>query len=132
MENGMLKEGFVISKKGAYFYVVSGERIYRCSLRGKFRLGDKREEVLPVVGDNVEFREEKSETSGEPSGLIVAISPRKSIFARSSSTGKLRYRVLCANLDYVFLVFAVLSPACSGGMWWYYTGYMYKQIRSDR
>lgn len=102
--------GFIIRIKGADYFVSSGDREVRCSLRGRFRLGKGPEEVLPVVGDNVEFREEILRDSRGPSGLIVTIQPRNSLFARSDSSGKQKYRILGANLDFVFLVFSARQP----------------------
>ncbi|MCK4236144.1 MAG: ribosome small subunit-dependent GTPase A [Candidatus Krumholzibacteria bacterium] len=102
--------GFVIRIKGSDHFVVSGREEVRCSLRGRFRLREDTEAVLPIVGDNVEFRWEKRTCTRGPTGLIVEIFPRRSIFARSDPSGRKRYRILGANLDYVFLVFAVREP----------------------
>lgn len=89
---------------------MSGDEEVRCSLRGRFRTGDSPEAVLPVVGDNVEFRREENRDSRGPTGLVLSLLPRKSIFARSGPAGKKKYQVLGANLDFVFLVFAVREP----------------------
>ncbi len=102
--------GFVIRIKGSDYYVVSGGEEVRCSLRGRFRIVDSPEAVLPVVGDNVKYRREENRDSGGPTGLILTLLPRKSIFARGGPVGKKRYQVLGANLDFVFLVFAVREP----------------------
>lgn len=102
--------GFVIRIKGSDYYVVSGDEEVRCSLRGRFRIDESPEAVLPVVGDNVEFRREENLDSRGPTGLILSLLKRKSIFARSNPAGKKKYQILGANLDYVFLVFAVREP----------------------
>ncbi len=106
-----VKNGFVIRMLGADYYVVSGGEEVRCSLRGRFRIGKCPEAVIPVVGDTVEFRREEGTDTRGPSGLIVSILPRRSIFARSGSVGKKKYRILGANLDFVILVLAVRDPA---------------------
>ena len=103
--------GIVLRIKGADYYVGSGEIEVRCSLRGRFRLDDSPGDVLPVVGDRVEFRMEEKRDSRGRTGLITRIKPRISHFARSQSFGKRRYRLLGANLERVFLVFAVKNPA---------------------
>ncbi|HUV36114.1 MAG TPA: ribosome small subunit-dependent GTPase A [Patescibacteria group bacterium] len=103
-------KGFIIRILGADYYVVSGGEEIRCSLRGRFRIGGSPEEALPVVGDTVEFRRGGSADTRGPSGLVLSILPRNSIFARSNPLGKKRYRILGANLDHVILVFAVREP----------------------
>lgn len=111
MEPPKTENGFVIRILGADYYVASGDEEVRCSLRGRFRIDRCPEAVMPVVGDTVEFRREGSMDTRGPSGLILSILPRRSIFARSGSLGKKKYRILGANLDYVILVFAVRDPA---------------------
>lgn len=104
------ERGFVIRILGAEYYVVTGGAEVRCSLRGRFRIGNSPASVLPVVGDTVEFRRERSTDTRGPSGLILSILPRRSIFARSGAAGRKKYRILGANLDFVILVFAVRNP----------------------
>jgi ribosome biogenesis GTPase len=54
------------------------------------------------VGDTVEYRRE--------SGLITAVRPRRSVFARAETRGRRGERILGANLDFVFLVHSVRDP----------------------
>lgn len=110
MRDSQTESGFVLRIQGADFFVASGPGIVRCTLRGRFRLEESPEEVLPVVGDDVTFRMEEHWKSGGPSGLITSILPRRSVFARSAVSGKRRARIIGANLDYVILVFAVAEP----------------------
>lgn len=110
MTPSMAGNGFIIRILGADYYVVSEGEEVRCSLRGRSRIDRNPEEALPVVGDTVEFRKEKRPDTRGPSGMILSILPRKSIFARSNPFGKKKYRVLGANLDHVILVFAVREP----------------------
>ena len=111
MGSSKSESGLIIRMLGSDYYVASGGEEVRCSLRGKFRIGDSPEKVLPVVGDIVEFRRETSPDTRGPSGLILSIHPRTSVFVRSSPRGKKGYRILGANLDCVILVFAVRQPA---------------------
>jgi len=106
-----IQEGFVIRIKGSNYYVVSGGEDVKCSLRGKFRLSRDRDSVLPVVGDSVTFRKQRSTGPNENTGLIVSIGERKSIFARSTSSGVRKKKILGANLDYIFLVHSVVEPS---------------------
>ncbi|UCF04256.1 MAG: ribosome small subunit-dependent GTPase A [bacterium] len=110
MKRNEIENGIVVRIKGAHYYVTAPAGMVRCALRGRFRLGDSPEEVLPVVGDNVEFRWVQGRDASSPTGLIVRILTRKTLFVRSGSYGKRRYRVLGANLDHAFLVFAVKDP----------------------
>jgi ribosome biogenesis GTPase len=103
-------EGLLIRIKGSDHYVYDDGEEIRCSVRGKFRVGKGDAGLFPVVGDEVEYRKEPLRDSGFPSGLITAVKPRRSLFARSETRGRKGYRVLGANLDLVFLVHSVKDP----------------------
>ena len=110
MDSYELQDGFVIRIKGANYYVVSGGMEVKCFLRGKFRISGDRDSVLPVVGDNVKFRKQGHSGLDDYAGLIVSVGERKSVFARSVSSGARRKKILGANLDYIFLVHSVIEP----------------------
>ena len=103
-------QGLVIRIKGAAFFVESGIGEIRCSLRGRFRLGDAPEEVLPVVGDTVMVGIEQSRGAGGAQGVIVELGARRSILARTDPSQRKGYRILGANMDQAILVFAVKEP----------------------
>jgi ribosome biogenesis GTPase len=103
-------EGLIIRAKGAGFLAAVGGAEVACTLGGRFRLGESREDVMPVVGDRVRIRMEERPESGGARGLIVGIEPRTSTFARTDSPEKKSYRILGANMDRVILVFAVRAP----------------------
>jgi len=103
-------EGLVVRAKGADYFAAVGGGEVRCSLGGRFRLDESREEVLPIVGDTVLVRVEKRREAACLRGLIVGIRPRKSMFVRTDSSKRMNYRILGANLDRVILVFAVRAP----------------------
>ncbi|HMA76979.1 MAG TPA: ribosome small subunit-dependent GTPase A [Candidatus Krumholzibacteriaceae bacterium] len=105
-----IEEGFVIRKKGANYYVVSGDREVKCFLRGKFRISGDRDSVIPVVGDNVKFRKIEDSGSDDDVGLILSVGSRKSVFERSSRFGGGKRKILGSNLDYIFLVHSVTEP----------------------
>jgi ribosome biogenesis GTPase len=105
-----VRNGFVIRIQGADYYVLSADEEIRCILRGRFRIADSPEMVLPVVGDDVAFRFDVGATTHEPRGLITAIQPRRSVFARSGGSGKRRVRIIGANFDRVILVFSATEP----------------------
>ncbi len=105
-----MSNGFVIRIKGACYYVADGDEDVRCSVRGRFRIGKGSGEVFPVVGDNVIYKREAVPDTKGPTGVITTIEKRKSIFARGDSSGRKKYRVLAANLDFVFLLHAARRP----------------------
>lgn len=110
MTVGDFPKGRVIRIRGAD-YIVSGDSgEVRCTLRGKFRLGENLEEVLPAVGDDVDYRAERSTDDRGQRGLIMGIAPRRSIFVRSDPSGRMKFRVVCANLEYVFIVVSIKNP----------------------
>lgn len=100
--------GLVVRIKGAAFFVETGSGEIRCSLRGRFRLGDAPEEALPVVGDTVGVRIER--VGDSPQGVIVELGARRSILARTDPSQRKGYRILGANMDQTVLVFAVKEP----------------------
>lgn len=110
MDGKRMHTGFVVRIKGSDYYVASGGGEVRCTLGGRFRIGGSPEEVLPVVGDEVEFRGAGGAGGERSLSLIVGILPRSSVFARKSPSGRRGYRILGANLDHVILVFAALEP----------------------
>lgn len=103
-------QGLVLRIKGGAFFVESGVGEIRCSLRGRFRLGDTPEEVLPVVGDTVAVGVERGGGAGDPQGVIVELGARRSILARTDPSQRKGYRILGANMDQAILVFAVKEP----------------------
>lgn len=86
-----MREGVVIKAHGGFYYVQSKVDVYKCVLRGRFRLRDQ--QVL--VGDQVKY-----EVTGAKSGVIENILPRRTVLIRP----------LVANVDQAVVVFAVRNP----------------------
>jgi len=101
--------GLVIRITGSDYITYDNGGTVRCSVRGRFRIGRSRDEVLPVVGDVVEYRREPAADPRGAAGVIVSVGPRRSVFRRAGS-GHRAERVLGANLDDIFLVHAVRAP----------------------
>lgn len=110
MSEKNIHEGMLIRIKGSDHYVYDAGEEIRCSVRGRFRIGRGDDEVLPVVGDVVEYVREPQLDSGVPSGTVTSVRPRKSLFVRSETRGRRGYRIIGANLDNVFLIHSVLDP----------------------
>lgn len=103
-------KGLLIRITGSDYYVYDSDEEIRCSVRGRFRISRGDDEVLPVVGDVVEYRREPQRDSSGPSGLITSVKPRRSLFVRSETRGRRGFRTIGANLDFVFLVHSVRDP----------------------
>lgn len=104
-----LGTGTVVRITGSEYVVYDNGAAVRCTVRGRFRIGRSSDEVLPVVGDSVEYRRGSAEDTRGAAGLIVSVGPRRSVFRRAGAAARAE-RVLGANLDHVFLVHAVRKP----------------------
>ncbi|HBW38432.1 ribosome small subunit-dependent GTPase A [Desulfosporosinus sp. BICA1-9] len=86
MIKGVLLKGY-----GGFYYVYAEDRVWECSLRGRFRIKDQ--EFIP--GDQVVILPE-----GEDKATIEAVEPRRNSLSRPA----------IANVDQAILVFALTSP----------------------
>ena len=87
-----MKTGVITKGIGGFYYVDTGDSIYECRARGKFRLMD----ISPLVGDVVEI--EVDDVSEQ--GYMLDIHPRSNEMVRPA----------IANVDQVMVVFAAKSP----------------------
>lgn len=86
-------QGRIMKGIAGFYFVKSGETIYRCKARGIF----KKQDIKPAVGDLVEFEI----IEGNDDNLITDILPRRNSFIRP----------FVANVDCFVVVTAVLRPA---------------------
>ena len=106
----------IISKD--YYVRAEDGRIYRCSLRGKFKkdLQYKNDKLytldVAVIGDKVLFKE-----TSDGSGVIESICERKNYLSRKAVKGKGALKrgerleqVIAANLDTLFIVCSIDQP----------------------
>lgn len=84
--------GIILKAVSGFYYVESHGTVYECKARGSFR----KSEVSPLSGDRVEF-----ELSGENSGIVTEILPRKNFLNRPP----------IANIDKLFIVSSFSNPA---------------------
>jgi len=84
--------GQIVKGIAGFYFVKSGETIYRCKARGLF----KKHGMKPAVGDSVMF----NEPVGEDEGLITEILPRKNSFIRPP----------LSNVDRMVVVTAAARP----------------------
>ena len=86
-------EGQIIKGIAGFYYVKSGETVYRCKARGIF----KQQEIRPAVGDLVSIQV----IEGNDDSLITEIHPRKNCCVRP----------FVGNVDCIVIVAAALRPA---------------------
>ncbi|MEA4847742.1 MAG: ribosome small subunit-dependent GTPase A [Clostridiaceae bacterium] len=87
-----MQKGVIVKGIGGFYYVDTGEGIYECRARGKFRIKD----ITPLIGDHVEIEVD----AGSLQGYIINILERKNQLKRPT----------VANIDQVIIVFAARSP----------------------
>lgn len=85
--------GRIVKGIAGFYYVKSGETVYRCKARGIFKARD----IKPAVGDRVTFEI----IEGNDDNLITEILPRKNCFVRP----------FVANVDCFAVVTSVSRPA---------------------
>ncbi|MBC3938884.1 MULTISPECIES: ribosome small subunit-dependent GTPase A [Anaerotruncus] len=86
------RTGLIVKATGGFYYVQADGVLHECRARGLFR----KEGVSPLVGDRVEL-----EPTGEASGYVTAILPRKNALVRPP----------LANVDTFVIVASVSDPA---------------------
>jgi len=84
-------EGVLLKGYGGFYYVYAEDRVWECSLRGRFRVKDQ--DFLP--GDRVKILPVE-----EAKATIEAVDPRRNALSRPT----------IANVDQALLVFAMTSP----------------------
>ena len=89
-----MHEGLIIKGISGFYYIKADSKIYECKARGIFR----KNEILPTVGDYVEF---SISDENNLTGMIEKIKPRKNFLVRPP----------VANIDKLITVFSVKSPA---------------------
>lgn len=87
----MLK-GVIVKGIGGFYYVDTGEGMYECRARGKFRI----QNITPLIGDHVEIEGDNRSLQG----YIINILDRKNQLIRPT----------VANIDQAIIVFAAKKP----------------------
>ncbi|MDQ2793104.1 MAG: GTPase RsgA, partial [Bacteroidota bacterium] len=109
-----LLHGIVVKSTGSW-YVVRGletGQLYRCRLRGKFKIKGLKASNPLAVGDLVDF---SIEAQTEGAGVISHIAPRRNYIVRRSVHKTGHVHIVAANLDQAMLVVTLVSPATSFG-----------------
>jgi ribosome biogenesis GTPase len=106
--------GTVVKSTGSWYVVrepATGQ-LYRCRLRGKFKIKGLKASNPLAVGDHVTF---EPEAQAEGAAVITHIAPRHNYIVRQSVHKAGHVHIVAANLDQALLVVTLASPATSFG-----------------
>ncbi|MFZ5646535.1 MAG: ribosome small subunit-dependent GTPase A [Bacillota bacterium] len=84
-------DGIIVKAYGGFYFVKSGDRVWRCTPRGVFR----HRNITPLVGDRVSLI-----IKGRDQGVVEEVYPRRNSL----------FRPPVANVDRLVIVFAVKDP----------------------
>jgi ribosome biogenesis GTPase len=106
--------GTVVKSTGSWYVVreLATDQLYRCRLRGKFKIKGLKASNPLAVGDQVEF---EVEAQSEGAAVISHIAPRRNYIVRRSVHKTGHVHIVAANLDQAMLVVTLVSPATSFG-----------------
>ncbi len=106
--------GTVVKSTGSWYVVREGDtrQLYRCRLRGKFKIKGLKMSNPVAVGDQVTFM---PEMQAEGAAIITEIGPRRNYIVRRSVHKTAHAHIVGANLDQALLVVTLVSPATSFG-----------------
>jgi ribosome biogenesis GTPase len=102
--------GVVIKSTGSWYLVRTTENtIYKCRIRGKFRMQGIKSTNPVSVGDQVDFDlEDEKET-----GVITNIHERKNYIVRKSVNLSKQTHIIASNIDLAFLMVTIDNPPTS-------------------
>jgi ribosome biogenesis GTPase len=111
-----LEKGLVIRSTGSWYTVVAddGSRV-ECRIKGKFRMKGIRTTNPVAVGDRVNFSYESDELTGDRTGIISKIDPRKNYIIRKSINLSKESQIIASNVDQAFLIVTVNYPVTLPG-----------------
>lgn len=87
-----MQKGVIVKGIGGFYYVDTGDGIFECRARGKFRI----QNITPLIGDRVEIDGDTASLKG----YIINILERKNQLVRPT----------VANIDQAIIVFAAKRP----------------------
>ena len=101
--------GTVYKSTGSW-YLVKAENgiLYKCRIKGKFRIKDIKSTNPIAVGDKVTFDLESK--NDEETGVIKEIHDRKNFIVRKSVNLSKQTHIIASNLDLVFLLVTIDNP----------------------
>lgn len=100
--------GTVYKSTGSWYWVKSDTTLYKCRMKGKFRLKGIKSTNPIAVGDQVDFSLETK--NNEETGVITKIHERKNYIVRKSVNLSKQTHIIAANIDQVFLLITIDNP----------------------
>lgn len=101
--------GIVYKSTGSWYVVkASSNAVYKCRIKGKFRIQGIKSTNPLAVGDAVDFDLESK--NNETTGVIHNIHDRKNYIVRKSVNLSKRTHIIAANIDQVFLLITLNNP----------------------
>ena len=101
--------GIVYKSTGSWYTVKSDDgTIYKCRIKGKFRLKGIKSTNPIAVGDVVDFTAE--DKNNEETGVIHNIHDRMNYIIRKSVNLSKRIHIIASNIDQVFLLITLNNP----------------------
>ncbi|WP_299160401.1 ribosome small subunit-dependent GTPase A [uncultured Tenacibaculum sp.] len=100
--------GTVYKSTGSWYWVKSKQVLYKCRIKGKFRLKGIKSTNPIAVGDLVDFDLETK--NNEETGVINTIHDRENFIVRKSVNLSKQTHVIASNIDQVFLLVTINNP----------------------
>ena len=97
-----LSFGRIVREDRGRYLIASDSDLYSAEVSGAFRYKAAGRSDYPAVGDWAAFR-----FTDDNSGVIERVFERKSCFSRKSAGIKTEEQIIAANIDVIFLVFAI-------------------------
>ena len=108
-----MKRGKVVKSTGLWYNVqVEDGTIFKCRIKGKFKLNDLRVTNPVAVGDDVDFY---VENELESSGMIKNILPRTNYVVRESPRRAHHLHLIASNVDQALLFSTIREPNLKQG-----------------
>ncbi|MFD0795065.1 ribosome small subunit-dependent GTPase A [Mucilaginibacter litoreus] len=104
-------QGLIIKSTGSWYQVKSGNDLFDCRIKGKFRIKGITTTNPLAVGDLVDFEMEPEQGTG----VITNLHQRKNYIIRKSVNLSKQAQIIAANLDQAFLIVTLASPRTSLG-----------------
>jgi len=113
VSEGLLK-GRVVTIGPSQVEVVSGQKSYLCTVRGRLKQKNVKLKSLIAVGDYVHIKPEDPSAFDKKGaaleGVIESVEPRKSLLSRGENLSRHKQQVIAANIDLVIVVASVYAP----------------------
>lgn len=100
--------GTVYKSTGSWYWVMSENTLYKCRIKGKFRIKGIKSTNPIAVGDIVSFDMETK--TDDETGVITKIHDRKNYIVRKSVNLSKQTHIIAANIDQVFLLITIDNP----------------------